>query len=274
MKSNEKKVIYYSDENNDDFAGTNIKTKQIDENYKYVHKNPIWRFFEFIAYYIIAIPLVWLFMRVILRVKFINKKAVKAYKKQPYFMYGNHTGFIDAFTPNLISMPRKNMIVVGPDTVSIKGIKTFVEMLGAIPTPSNVKSAKNFMKAVERHHKTRNITIYPEAHIWPYFTGVRAFPDTSFSYPAKTNAPVFAFFTAYTKPKGFLSFLRKANITIYISDPIFADENLTVSERKKQLRDKVYAFMQEQSTLSDYEVIKYVKRAENTENSDTYAQSC
>ncbi|MBE5732119.1 MAG: hypothetical protein E7353_03690 [Clostridiales bacterium] len=274
MKNKKQKVIYYNDENNDDFAGTNIKTKQIDENYKYVHKNPIWRFFEFIVYYVIAIPLVWLFMRVILRVKFVNKKAVKAYKKQPYYMYGNHTGFIDAFTPNLISMPRKNMIVVGPDTVSIKGLRTIVKMLGALPTPGNIKSAKNFIKAMDETHKTRNITIYPEAHIWPYYTKVRNFPDTSFSYPAKSNAPCFAFFTAYTKPKGFLSFLRKANVTVYISEPIFADENLTVSEKKKQLRNKVYEFMQENTKHSDYEVIKYVKKAEDcTQNSDTYAEN-
>lgn len=269
MKNKKQKVIYYSDETSDDFAGTNIQTKKIDENYKYVHKNLVWRFFEFIVYYLIAVPLVWFFMRVILRVKFVNKKAVKSCKKQPYYMYGNHTGFIDAFTPNLISVPRKNMIVVGPDAVSIKGLKTIVEMLGAIPTPSNVKTAKNFMKAISHHHKTRNVTVYPEAHIWPYFNGVRQFPDTSFAYPAKDNSPVFAFFTAYTKPKGFLSFLRKANITVYVSDPILPDENLTVSERKKQLRDKVYAFMQEKSKLSDYEVIKYVKITTETEETES-----
>ncbi len=271
---NKQKVIYYSDESNDDFAGTNINTAKIDEKYKYVHTNPIWKFFEFIAYYVIALPLVWFFMRIILGVKFINKKAVKKCKNQPYFLYGNHTGFIDAFTPNLISTPRKNMIIVGPDAVSIKGIKTFVEMLGAIPTPSDIKSTKNFIKAIDHHHKTRNITIYPEAHIWPYFSGVRDFPDTSFSYPAKSNSPCFAFFTAYSKPKGILSFLRKANITVYISEPIYADKNLSVSEKKKQLRDQVYSFMKESSKYSSYEVIKYVKVSNDTENCDTYAQNC
>ncbi len=273
MKNKNQKVIYYNDEINDDFAGTHINTIKIDENYKYVHKNPVWRFFEFITYYLIAIPLVWFFMRVILRVKFVNKKAVKKYKKQPYYMYGNHTGFIDAFTPNLISLPRKNMIIVGPDTVSIKGLKTVVKMLGAMPTPGGIQSAKKFIKAIDETHKTRNITIYPEAHIWPYYTGIRNFSDTSFSYPAKTNAPCFAFFTAYTKPKGFLSFLRKANITVYISDPIFADKNLSVHEKKKQLRDKVYCFMQSHTKYSDYEVIKYVKTEFCVKNSDTYPEN-
>ena len=271
MKNKKQKVIYYNDENADDFAGTNINTAKIDEKYKYVHTNPVWNFFEFIAYYLFALPLVWFYMRIILRVKFVNKKAIKKCK-EPYYLYGNHTGFIDAFTPNLISAPRKNMIVVGPDAVSIKGVRTLVEMLGAIPTPSDIKSAKNFVKAIEHHHKTRNITVYPEAHIWPYYTSVRSFADTSFSYPAKTNSPCFAFFTAYTKPKGFLSFLRKANVTVYISEPIYANENQSLSQRKKYLRDEVYAFMKNCSKYSDYEVIKYVKNEDScTENLDTYA---
>lgn len=269
MKNKQPKTVYYSDESNDDFAGTNIKTQKIDKNFNYSHKNPVWNFFAFLAYYVFAVPLVWFFMRVILQVKFVNKKAVKKYKDQPYYMYGNHTGFIDAFTPNLISLPRRNKIIVGPDSVSIKGLKNFVQMLGAIPTPSDIASTKNFIKAIDETHKKCNITTYPEAHIWPYYTGIRAFPTTSFSYPAKSNAPVFAFFTAYTKPKGFLSFLRKANVTVYISDPIFADENLSVSEKKVQLHDKVFAFFNECTKYSDYEVIKYVKVDNCTKNSDT-----
>ncbi len=257
---NKQKIAYYDDERNDDFAGTNIKTQEIGKNFVYEKRNYVWKFFEFIIYYLIAVPVVWFYMRVILRVKFVNKKALKPYRKTPFFMYGNHTGFIDAFTPNLISMPRKNMIITGPDSVSIKGLKNIVQMLGAIPTPSDMKSAKNFVKAIDSAHKKCTITIYPEAHIWQYYTGVRNFPDTSFSYPLKTNAPCFAFFTAYTKPKGFLSFLRKANITVYISDPIFATEGNSVSEKKKELRDQIYSFMQECTKYSTYEVIKYVKR--------------
>lgn len=271
MKNKEQKIIYYSDESNDDFAGTNIKTQKIDKNFNYRHTHPVWKFFAFLAYYVFAVPLVWFFMRVIMQVKFVNKKAVKEYKDKPYYLYGNHTGFIDAFTPNLISLPRRNKIIVGPDTVSIKGLKNFVQMLGAIPTPSDIKSTKNFLRAIDETHEKCNITIYPEAHIWPYFTKVRNFPDTSFSYPAKTDSPCFAFFTAYTKPKGFLSFLRKANVTVYISDPIFADDNLSVSEKKKQLKDKVYAFFCECTKYSDYEVIKYVKTENSTENAHTYA---
>ena len=38
----EKKVVYYSDESNDDFAELGIKRKPLGENFEYIHKNIIW----------------------------------------------------------------------------------------------------------------------------------------------------------------------------------------------------------------------------------------
>ena len=152
------------------------------------------------------------------------------------------------------------MIVVSPDTVSIKGLRTIVQWLGAIPTPSDVSGMRNFKTAVMHSSESRNVTVYPEAHIWPYFTGVRDFPDTSFIYPVERNAPVIAFFTAFSEPYGFLSCFRKANMTVYVSDPIYPDPALPPREARKELRDKVYAFMKECSQKhSNYEVIQYIK---------------
>ncbi len=256
----DKKVVYYDDAENDDFAGTKITRVKVDANFNYIRKNIIWRLISFVLYYVIAFPLVWFFERVILRVKFVNKSALKPYRNKCSFFYGNHTGYIDAYTPNLLSSPRRNSIIVSPDAVSIKFLRNIVQMLGAIPLPTDISGMRKFSEAVEYYHKTNNITVYPEAHIWPYYTGVRHFSDASFAYPIKDGSPVFAFFTAYTRPKGFLSFCRKANVTVYISDAIFPDEGLSGRDARRNLRDKVYNFMLDKSKHSDYEVVKYVHR--------------
>ena len=253
------KTVYYQDEWNVDFAGTKIQPTVIDQHFRYHHKNPIWRFFAFLFYYCIAFPLIWIYERVFLRVKFVNKKALKKLQGKPCFFYGNHTGFIDAFTPNLLSFPRSNKILVSPDTVSIPCMKNIVQMLGAIPVPTHRNGFKNFLNAVERHHKKSNITIYPEAHIWPYYTGVRKFKSTSFAYPVKLHAPIVVFFTAYTKPKGLFSWFRKANVTVYVSEPIYPDESLSEKAAQNELCERAYAFMKEKSAFSNYELISYVK---------------
>lgn len=269
----ERKTIYYKDERNDDFAGTSINSCEVDGSYRYIHKNPIWRAVAFFLYYAFALPLVWFFERVILRVRFVNKKAVKKCRTQHYFLYGNHTGWYDAFTPNLISAPTRCRIIVSPDTVSIKGLRTLVEMFGAIPTPTTVRAMRNFNSAIEHHRKSSNITVFPEAHIWPYYTGVRSFPDVSFTYPVRSGAPVIAFFTAYTPPKGFLACFRPANMTVYVSDPIYPNTALPPHEARAELRDKVYEFMSEKSRLSTYEVYNYVKQDAESEDAGKGAES-
>ena len=265
-KQKDKKVVYYQDELKDDFAGTKIKTKTVDKNFKFIHTNPFWRFCSFLLYYCIGVPFMAIYMCLILRVKFVNKKVIK--KSQPCFFYGNHTGVIDAFIPNLMLLPRRNRIVVSPDTISIKNLKNISQMFGALPIPTKLSGMKKFVQAIDYYHKRQHITIYPEAHIWPYYTKVRPFTDASFSYPVKYNAPTIAFFTAYTKPKGFSSCFRKANITIYISDPLYPDEGLTGKDAQKNLRDKVYNFMIEKSKFSTYEVIEYRKKEDETQKED------
>ncbi|MBO4569802.1 MAG: hypothetical protein J5689_01100 [Clostridia bacterium] len=265
-KVKSKKVIYYKDPLNDDFAGTKIKQVKVDENFKFIHKNFFFKICSFILYYIFVFPLIYIFERLILRVKIVNKKSLKQVKKQNIFLYGNHTSAVDAYTPNILAFPKRNRIIVNPDAVSIKGIRTLVQMLGALPLPSQTSGMRKFLSAVEYYHKKGHITIYPEAHIWPYYTGVRPFTSSSFKYPVKFNAPVVAFFVAYTKPKGFLSFMRKANVTVYISDVFVPNPELNQKDAQQELRDKVYDFMVEKSKLSDYEVIEYKQIEEETDS--------
>lgn len=257
-KNKQPKVVYYQDELNNDFAGTRINTKCVDENFKYVHKNIFWRMLSFLFYYVIALPVIWFIEKVIYRVKFVNRKAIKKLKKQPCYIYGNHSNVLDVYTANLISQPRRNQIISNPDAVSLKGLKNFTQMLGAIPLPTDQKGMRKFVQAIDYYHKNRNISIFPEAHIWPYFTGVRHFPANSFKYPLRDGSPIIAFFTAYSEPKGFLSSFRKANITVYVSDPIYPDMTKPKQEAMQELRDKVYNFMLECSTkYSTYKVVDY-----------------
>ena len=104
----DKKVVYYDDEQNNDFAGTDINQSVVDEKFKFIHTSAAWKVCAFFAYYCVALPLVWFLERVILQMRFVNKNAVKQCKDTPYYLYGNHTGFIDAFTPNLISLPQRH----------------------------------------------------------------------------------------------------------------------------------------------------------------------
>lgn len=267
MKKKEKRVIYYKDELNDDFAGTKIKAKKVDSKFKFVHKNIIWRFFSWLIYYCIAVPFLGFYCRVIRGIKIKNKKALKQIRKSNFYMYGNHTGASDAFIPSLISLPQRTKIVISSDGVSIKGLKNLVQMVGGLPVPDGIDGMKQFVGAMQFYNDHKyNIAIYPEAHIWPYYTKIRPFKDTSFGYPVMNNKPVIAFCTTFSKPTGFFKHMKKANTTIYVSDPIWPDTTKTKKEAQKELRDKVYNFMvQTAKEHSDYEAVIYKPYTESPE---------
>ena len=68
MKNN-KKIIYYQDEVNDEFSEVKIEPRIIDENYKYIHKNPFWNMGAFIIQNIILVPIRILYAKIKFKIK-------------------------------------------------------------------------------------------------------------------------------------------------------------------------------------------------------------
>lgn len=251
-------IIYYTDELNDEFSTANIKPRIIDENYKYKH-NKLWDITSYILQNFISMVIKVPYQKIRFRLKYVGKNKLKPYKKQGYFVYVNHTQqFADTFIPSVGVYPKRNFVIVNPENISMKGLKTVVEMLGAIPVPGNKTATKNFIDTLESKIKSESsITIYPEAHIWPFYTKIRPFKSVSFKYPVKWNTPTFCMtntYQSYGKKKD------KIKIVTYIDGPFFADEGLTPKEMQNNLRNKVYNCMVERSKNSNIENIKYIKK--------------
>lgn len=195
------KVIYYEDELNDEFSEVKIVPKKIDENYKYIHKNVIWNACAFLLQNVISLPVKYLYAKIKFRIKYIGKEKLREYKNEGYFIYGNHTqSFADTFLISNVIFPKINYLIVNPENVSMKFLGNVVQMLGAIPIPSNKEGMKNFLCTIEKRiEKGNSITIFPEAHIWPYYTKIRPFKSVSFKYPVKLEKPAFCMTNTYQR---------------------------------------------------------------------------
>ena len=254
-----KDTIYY--ENFDtEFSGVSKDTISIGKDFKFVHKNFLWNFFEFIVYRIIMYPIAFLWCKIKFSLKTVGRKALKNVKDTGYFVYSNHTLMAgDAFIPNMVTAPRKTYVIVHPDNISTKGTKNFVLMCGAIPIPSSVTAYRGFISAINlRIKQKRAIVIYPEAHIWPYYTGIRPFSPVSFSYPVKCGVPVFASTTTFQKKK----IGKTPKVTVYIDGPFYPDTSLSAHEAEKDLRNRVFTAMTKRSENSTYQRITYIKTEE------------
>ena len=236
----QQKVIYYTDELNDDFAATNgrIEARAIGDEYDYRPSSPIWKAASFVLYRLVATPVAYVYCKLRFGLRIKNRRALR-HLRGGCFLYGNHTqSAADAYIPSLLTFPKKTSVVVSPQAVSIPFVGGIVPMLGGLPLASTIRGKMNFYMALKAKCAAGEaVTIYPEAHIWPYYNGIRPFPDGSFAYPMKLGVPAVGFAVSYRRRKVF----KKAHplITVCVSEPVYPAD----CADRREMRDKIFDFM-------------------------------
>ena len=254
-----KSKTYYYKSYSDDFAVTkDLKKDIIGDDYKYESRNIFFKIYSHILYYWFVKPLAYLILKIRFGYKIKNKRALKECKNKGYFIYGNHTNYLpDAFVPNVIRHNRCH-IIVGGQTVSIKGLKTTVKALGATPLGDTLKAQKNLFKFMSNSiQKNKSIMIYPEAHIWPYYTSVRPFSKTSLKYPILLNCPTYSLSYCYSKRK----IIKRPKLTVYVDGPFYPDTSLNKKEMEEKLYQEIYTSIKDRTDkYSTYSINNYIKK--------------
>ena len=253
-----RKIIFYSDELHEEFSRAQITPRLIDGSYVYDHTSLWKRFTHFFWYRLVATPIAFLYVKTIFHHKIVNKKLLREYADGGRFLYGNHTQDIaDAFIPNLLHVVKETYVIVHPNNVSMPILGKITPSLGALPLPDDMTAYRHFLRAVEKRiEEGHQVVIYPEAHIWPFYTEIRPFPDTSFQYPVKCNVPVFCFTNTYQKRR----WSKKPRIVTYVDGPFYPNTDLPLRERKGELRERVYRCMCERAKCSEVRWIQYIKK--------------
>lgn len=261
----EQRIFYYESEKDDP-----IKTKEqeksgrveLPEGYVYVRKNPFVRLYSAILYRGFKV-FAHYYAHFYLHMKVENRKLLKKVKKTGYVIYANHTNpFHDAFSPAIIATRHIYTIAI-PANLYVPGVGKFLPYLGILPLGSTPEQKEQFHAAVDyRIGKQNNcLVIYPEAHVWPYATKIRQFPqgDRSFVYPVRNNVPIFTMTTTYhkSKKKG----QARPDMTVYIDGPFYPDPKLTDDENRAKLAKEAYDSMVKYSKKNSYEYFQYRKKS-------------
>lgn len=190
-------------------------------------------------------------------VKIIGRQKLISYQKQGYFVFANHTQPVnDAFMPILLFGKNQYYAIADQANWGIPFLGKHIIPYGGLPVGNNLKQSIKLINAIKKLIKTGNhIIIYPEAHVWPYYTKIRPFPETSMNFPVSLKAPSFVMTTTYQKPKHG----KRPQIITYIDGPFFPDSTLSKKQQQTQLHDKIYQTMQKRAELSNYEYYHYQK---------------
>ncbi len=257
--SKENRVYEYSDVYNDDFAETKLERPSVPENYVYIRKGFFRRLFSWILYYLICIPILWIVGKIWVGTKVVNRKQVKKLKHTGYCIYSNHTHYLDAFVPQVfVSRPKRTNILGYVDALTIPVAKHIVKGIGLIPVDKDPKSLIKMTEAINHYLDEKEaILIFPEAHIWPYYNGVRPLKSGPFRYPALKHLPMLAICSVWRK----VWYSKKPKQTIYVSEPFFYDDKLSEHENCDLYTKKTYDFYCEtMAKHGSYQYIKYVKK--------------
>lgn len=119
-----KKVFYYTDLLEDDFAGNDIQRQPLPEDFSYRIEGALQRGAAFFLHHFIATPIVFAVQKLYYREKIVNRRCIRPYLGEGVYLYGNHTRSAgDAFAPHLVTFPYKSYIVVGAETFSLPGLR-------------------------------------------------------------------------------------------------------------------------------------------------------
>ena len=253
-------IIYYKDELNDDFGEVGLSRPPVPKGYKYKRTNPFNNFLSNILYYGLGVPVIGLFCFCHgIRVK--NRHVLKRLKKTGAFIYSNHVSISDVFKFQSFVCPPKRVNIIGySDSLSMPIVRNLCRAFGYLPLP--LKNDKdNFLALNEAagwyvKKKHQYVLIFPEAHIWPYYTGIRNFPHASFYYPAKSNSPVLPTVTIWKKRK----FRKKPRQVVIIGRPIYPDPTLDANENMMILHQQCLEQMKKiASNNKQQEYVTYKK---------------
>ncbi len=251
--SSEKQVQYYKTYQDDIVENAN-QDFTLPEDYIWVRTRKRDKLARKVSY-ALAHVFAFFYTKLILHLKVVKVANMKDYKNTGAIIYGNHTQPLgDVFIPCIVCSPKRFYTIASPANLGVPVLGRILPWLGALPIPSNFKQMKEFVNAIQKRLEEKNcIIIYPEQHVWPYYTDIRPYDATSFDYAIKNKVPAFCMTTTYQKHK----FFKRPKATTYLDGPFFADEMLPSKEQKIMLRDQIYSCMQKRSEESTYSYIEY-----------------
>ena len=259
------RVFYYESETDDPIQTKEQEKGQevrLPEGYQFIPKNPFVKLYSAILFRIFKLFGRW-YEKHYWQAKFYGREKLKEVKKSGYVMYANHTNpFHDVFGP-AIAADRRIFTIISPVNLRVPGIGKFLPYIGGLPLGKTPEEKKAFHAAADEILRQGNcLVIYPEAHLWPYYTKIRKFPagDKSFTYAARNNLPIFTMTTTYHRRKD-----KKhgdlPRMDIYVDGPFYPDDKKTEDENRAILAKKAYDSMVKYSKKNSYEYFEYKKKS-------------
>jgi 1,2-diacylglycerol 3-alpha-glucosyltransferase len=171
-------------------------------------------------YYVIAIPLLFLWTRVILGVRSEGKNRLP--RVGGALTVCNHVHLLDSALVGLALFPRRVVFTSAPVNLQNRWYGGLVRLLGGVAVPHTPSGLPLFFSEMELFlAKGRIVHFFPEGELKPYDTSLREFKRGAFHLAAQARVPVVPLSIRFTPPTGVRRMFRcKPTMVIVIGEPI------------------------------------------------------
>lgn len=208
----------------------------VNEKYKYVPTNIFFRIISWIVYYIIAVPILSILLKLVYDLKIEGKENIKNLQGGAITI-SNHVLVLDCAMVGLAVCGKKKIFyTTQSESFQIPFVRKLIKLLRAIPIPKGVKNKERMVKEISNLLKDNKfVHFYPEAILYPYCNKIRHFKNGAFDLAIKNDVPVVPIVIKFRQPKGIRKILkRKKDATLKILEPIYF-ENILKEESQENL---------------------------------------
>lgn len=210
----------------------------VNEKYKYVPTNIFFRIISWIVYYIIAVPILSILLKLVYDLKIEGKENIKNLQGGAITV-SNHVLVLDCAMVGLAVCGKKKIFyTTQSESFQIPFVRKLIKLLRAIPIPKGVKNKERMVKEISNLLKDNKfVHFYPEAILYPYCNKIRHFKNGAFDLAIKNDVPVVPIVIKFRQPKGIRKILkRKKDATLKILEPIYF-ENILKEESQENLEN-------------------------------------
>ncbi len=219
-----------------------IEKTSLGRDYKRrINKGIPTRLFSILFYYIIAIPLLWLYCAFVFRLRVQNRSILRRVaKKGGAVLVANHVHPLDSAMIGLAVFLKKPIFTSIPDNFKQPITGFLVNALGSVPIPTNLTEGRIFFYELSRLLRShRFIHVFPEGELVRFDDTLRTFKRGAFQLAVKAAVPVVPIRIFFKKrKKGILRFLFGQIVFVKIGQPQYPDPQLLEREATRDLMQR------------------------------------
>jgi 1,2-diacylglycerol 3-alpha-glucosyltransferase len=195
----------------------------------------VYRLLSNAFYYVIAVPVLFLWTRVVLGVRSEGKNRLP--RVGGALTVCNHVHPLDSALIALALFPRRPVFTSAPVNLQNRWYGGLVRLLGGVALPHTPSGLPLFFSEMELFlAKGRIVHFFPEGELKPYHTSLRDFKRGAFHLAAQARVPVVPLSIRFTPPTGVRRmFRRKPTMVIVLGNPIAPTMTDPRSDRRMRM---------------------------------------